>query len=282
MKDFQGKSAFITGGASGIGAGMAHAFADAGIRLVLADFNENKLAETVALFRARGANVSGVTLNVASMDSWKAARDATLESHGAIDILCNNAGVAPAKRRLEDISEEDWHWIFSVNVHGVHNGVRTWLPDMKAAGRPAHIVNTASMLGLFANTRSAEYVATKFAVVGMSETLKMELADTNIGVSVLCPGLVRTSLMSDRAVHQKLSGRESDDEGRGRLLKGFEALDPKTVGDAVLSAIQTASFTSSPSRNMRTPSITDTSGFKANIASSNRPVKTRRHSAATR
>lgn len=243
MDDLAGKVAFITGAAAGIGLGMARAFAPAGIRLVLADINAERLALAVAELRGGGADVLGVDLNVADIASWEAARRKTEDRFGSIDILCNNAGVAPANKKFEDIPDEDWNWIFSINVHGVRNGIKTWLPSMKANGRPGHIVNTSSVLGLFATANAADYVACKFAVIGLSETLRMELADSDIGVSVLCPGFVRTTLAQDRAVHKELTGLKLSGHEAPKTRAGDNIpLDPDRVGRDVLIAIREDRF----------------------------------------
>lgn len=242
MQDLAGKIAFVTGGASGIGLGMVRAFLRAGMKIVIADINKERADRVAAGLARDGADILGLAIDVAKMDSWRAAKEATIEKYGGVDILCNNAGVGAAKERFENIPEDVWQWILGVNVIGVRNGVCAWLRHMKERQSPCHIVNTASVVGLFGNPLSAEYVATKYAVIGMSETLRMELVDFNVGVSVLCPGLVKTQLMQDRALNIRLSGYQPDKEQVPTLLSDQVALDPDKVGEAVLAGILARSF----------------------------------------
>ncbi|WP_157743441.1 SDR family oxidoreductase [Ochrobactrum quorumnocens] len=243
MDDFTDRIAFITGGASGIGLALARAFSSAGANLVLADINGPRLEEVVLKFNRDGTEALGVELNVADIESWKSARAQTEDRFGGIDILCNNAGVAPANLPFEQISDEDWNWIVGVNLNGIRNGIATWLPAMKRAGRPGHIINTASVLGLFATANAADYVACKYAVVGMSEALHMELSDTLIEVSVICPGFVETPLAADREVHKRLSGIVSTlSREPSSRIGDRAALLPDRLGTDVLNALRSRQF----------------------------------------
>lgn len=245
MREIASRVAFISGGASGIGLSIAHALASAGARLVLADIDKSALDAAVAQFSGNAVETMGVLLDVAEPTSWQAAAEATFSRFGDIDILCNNAGVGAARGTLETISDQDWYWIFGINVHGVRNGIRTFLPRMKARGTEAHIVNTASILGLFALPGAADYVATKYAVLGLSEALRMELRDTPIGVSVLCPGLVKTGITVN-AMKRRPSTAGSDHSGTtfetARRAGQPEGIDADAVGNAVLDAIRENRF----------------------------------------
>jgi NAD(P)-dependent dehydrogenase (short-subunit alcohol dehydrogenase family) len=245
MREIAGRVAFISGGASGIGLAIARALASAGARLVLADIDRAALDAAVADFAQKGIETLGVLLDVAEPASWNAAADATTSRSGDVDILCNNAGVGASRGTLETISDQDWNWIFGINVHGVRNGIRTFLPRMKARGTQAHIVNTASILGLFALPGAADYVATKYAVLGLSEALRMELRETPIGVSVLCPGLVKTGITVN-AMRRRPSTAGNDHSATtsdtARRAGQPEGIDADAVGNAVLAAIRQNRF----------------------------------------
>lgn len=243
MEEFANKIAFITGGASGIGVALARAFASAGAKLVLADINASRLHEVVSEYNGDGTEALGVNLDVADIGSWKSARAKTEQRFGGIDILCNNAGVAPANLPLEQVADEDCNWIVGVNLNGVRNGIATWLPSMKLSGRPGHIINTASVLGLFATANAADYVACKYAVVGMSEALHMELSGTPIGVSVICPGFVETPLAADREDHKRLSGIPFKTPRKTSSRIGDRtALPPDHLAQNVLKALRNNQF----------------------------------------
>jgi len=245
MREIAGRVAFISGAASGIGLAIAHALAAAGAKLVLADIDRTALDAAVAELSRGGTETLGVLLDVAEATSWNAAAEATLSRFGDIDILCNNAGVGASRGTLETISDQDWNWIFGINVHGVRNGIRTFLPRMKARGADAHIVNTASIVGLFALPGAADYVATKYAVMGLSEALRMELRDTTIGVSVLCPGFVKTGITVN-AMKRRPSTAAGDHSNTtfdtARRAGQPEGIDAAKVGAAVLDAIRENRF----------------------------------------
>src|SRR5215467_6064971 len=197
MREFVGKAAFVTGGASGIGLALGRALAEAGCKVMLADIEKAALDAAVASLSGSGPEIGGVVCDVADAASVDAAAETTFSAFGKVHILCNNAGVG-ALGGIEHIALDDWRWVLDVNLIGVVNGVRTFLPQMRTNGEGGHIVNTASMAGMV-NSRQAggqgfaPYPATKYAVVGMSEGLAMEVKPLGIGVSILCPGVVRTN-----------------------------------------------------------------------------------------
>src|SRR5918995_3148850 len=236
MEVREGSVALVTGGASGIGLEIARSLAQAGASVALCDINLTALKAASEKLSEEGMKVVGVELNVSDEDNWQRAAAAVERSLGPISILCNNAGVGPGKAEVDVLAFNDWRWTMGVNLDGVFLGTRTIVPRIVAAGQEGHIVNTASILGLFPKPHHAAYVASKFAVVGLSEVMRMELAPKAIGVSVLCPGLVRTGLRSNS---QKL--RPSGD---GSLLAEARptGLQPEIIGPMVVDAIRANRF----------------------------------------
>ena len=226
----QGKTAFITGGGGGIGGGMAQAFAEHGMKLVLADVDRD-LAEAQAA--ALGADAMAVELDVTSLESWARARKAAAGRFGEIDILCNNAGVSTPRLPLHEMPPELFARVMAVNVSGVYNGVATFAAAM-CARHSGHIVNTSSINGLIAHGTLAAYSASKFAVAGLSEALRDELAPFNVGVSTLFPGLTRS-----RMSLSPQSGANASQIPREVLEANM--MDPLWVGRAVAAAIETNS-----------------------------------------
>ena len=194
MQDLAGKTAFITGGASGIGFALGRAFVDAGMRVMLADIEKDALAIAIENLHKFGADVRGVACDVADSHSVERAAKAAHEAFGNVHVVCNNAGVG-GLGGIDNISLENWRWVLDVNLMGVLHGIRTFLPHIRAHGEGGHIVNTASMAGIVSAPWLAPYGASKFAVVAMSEGLAMQLKPLGIGVTVLCPGFVRTRIM---------------------------------------------------------------------------------------
>ena len=250
MQDVEGKVAFITGGASGIGLGMAEAFTKAGMKCVIADLREDHLADAKTHFDAtdRRNDVHFLRLDVTDREAYPRAADEAERVFGKIHVLCNNAGIGIASE-LSKASYNDWDWGISVNLTGVFNGIHTILPRIRAHGEGGHIVNTSSMSGIVQYSRANIYVTTKFAVVGLSEGLAFELRDENIGVSAFCPGGVRTNIREyEKARPAKFANAEPatpagpppgfkmTDEIRAK----FAALsaDPGDVGNIVLKGIR--------------------------------------------
>lgn len=193
MQDLAGKTAFVTGRASGIGLALGQAFAEAGMNVMLADIEQGALTTAVERLCNFGLNVRGVLCDVTDSVSMEQAADKTCEAFEKVHILCNNAGVAGGSG-IDDISLDTWRWVIDVNVMGVVYGVRSFLPRIRAHGEGGHIVNTASMAGLESGLGFSPYATSKFAVVAMSEGLALQLHPLGIGVSVLCPGFVRTQI----------------------------------------------------------------------------------------
>ncbi|MDR5833861.1 SDR family oxidoreductase [Caballeronia sp. LZ034LL] len=196
MDSFAGKVAVITGAGSGFGRAFARQGAALGMKLVLADLDTAGLALTVDAIRAQGGEALGVTADVSDPLQVDALAQAALDAFGGVHLLFNNAGVGAGGFVWEN-SANDWQWVFGVNVMGVANGLRAFVPIMLRQNEPAHIVNTASVAGLLAAPAMGVYNASKHAVVALTETLQHDLrlagADL-IGVSLLCPAFVPTGI----------------------------------------------------------------------------------------
>jgi NAD(P)-dependent dehydrogenase (short-subunit alcohol dehydrogenase family) len=195
MQDLAGKVAFITGGASGIGLGMANAFVDAGMKVVISDFRMDHLDESAEYFRQKGQekNIYQLKLDVTDREGFAVAAEETERVFGKVHILCNNAGVGvlgPVK--LAKFG--DWDWVLSVMIGGVVNGIQVFLPRILRHGDGGHIVTTSSMGGVLPLAESPIYSTAKAAVIGMCEAMRGELAEDNIGVSAFCPGPVATNI----------------------------------------------------------------------------------------
>ena len=239
MEDLTGRTVLITGGAQGIGLGMARAFIRAGAQVALADLDERRLnlAEREWVDGgADGADVAAYRLDVRDRTAFARVADAVEERFGPIDILCNNAGVGTVTP-VRDLRYEQWDLVLGVNLGGVVNGVQTVLPRLLARGAGGHIVNTASGAGLSATAGQLTYVASKFGVVGLSESLRQqpELVAAGIGTTVVCPGLVRTDVIRNSATagERSTAGVEA-----GHALLQRYGLDPDTVGEQVLAAVR--------------------------------------------
>lgn len=193
MTEIAGKVAFITGGANGLGLSIARAFIARGAKVMLADRDSEGLAKAEAELTGSGAEVGSVICDVTDIEALKAAANATVERFGKVHIVVNNAGVAVGGKPGA-IPLEDWRWIVDINLLGVAYGVEIFAPLIASHGEGGHIVNTASMAGHVAMPGMGPYHATKYAVVGYSEALKLELGPQGIGVSVLCPGWVKTNI----------------------------------------------------------------------------------------
>lgn len=250
MKELTDRVAVVTGGASGIGLGMACAFAAEGMKLVLADVEAEALEQAAEHLAGDGADVIGVPCDVSKVESIEALRDRTLSQFGAVHVLCNNAGVGGSGAdALWEAPLDEWSWVMGVNLMGVVYGVRSFVPAMIEQGEPGHVVNTASMAGL---THGAGiYGVTKHAVVALSEALFGQLQGQGlpIGVSVLCPGWVRTRIMeSERnrpeAPRPAPSERATQFEMIRKMMEGFVqgGLDPLNVGRLVVESIRERRF----------------------------------------
>ena len=236
MESLSGKVAVVTGGASGIGRALCLAFAREGARVVVADLDEPGMADTVADVAKAGSSAIAVKTDVSRLAEVRALADRAFGELGAVHVLCNNAGVS-LWGGLESATHRDWEWVIGVNLWGVIHGIEAFVPRMIAQKAPGHIVNTASMAGLIASQGLGVYNTTKYAVVGLSETLQKDLRGYGIGVSVLCPMGVKTAIRQS-ARNRPASLREAgtrDSGGEVELIGRY--LEPGHVADRVLRAI---------------------------------------------
>jgi NAD(P)-dependent dehydrogenase (short-subunit alcohol dehydrogenase family) len=249
MKDLRGKVAFITGGGSGIGLGMAKAFISAGMKVVIADIREDHLDKARNELRERDQPIHSIHVDVSDRNAMEQAADETFRIFSKVHILCNNAGVN-ILRPIDEASYEDWDWIISVNLGGVINGLHSFIPLIKAHGEGGHIVNTSSIAGIVAGPGTGVYSATKFAIRGLSESLRYDLAPHKIGVSVLCPGTVATNLHESEKIRPTKfiglvdSAIRNRKDASGSLLARVlpSGMDPMEVGKKVLQGIYRNAF----------------------------------------
>ena len=245
MRELAGKTAFVTGGASGIGFALGRAFAEAGMKVDARRYRDGSLGRGRRSLRGFGPEVRGVACDVADPGSVERAAKASYEAFGNVHVVCNNAGVGGGSG-IDDISLDNWRWVLDVNLMGVLHGIRTFLPHIRAHGEGGHIVNTASMAGMNSGLGFSPYSASKFAVVNMSEGLAMQLAPLGIGVTVLCPGFVRTRIWeSGRNRPERYGPAQTPDPASpagalaARLAElGQSGLDPSDVAAQVLAAIR--------------------------------------------
>jgi NAD(P)-dependent dehydrogenase (short-subunit alcohol dehydrogenase family) len=246
MIELAGKTAFVTGGASGIGLALAEALAHAGMNVMLADIERDALTAAVESLSALGLkNISSVVCDVADLSSMKQAAGTTYKTFGNVHVVCNNAGVT-ARGGIADISVETWRWVLDVNLMGVVHGISTFLPRIRAHGEGGHIVNTASMGGLNSGLGFHPYSASKFAVVNMSEGLAMQLKPFDIGVTVVCPGFVKTHIWdASRNRQQRYGGTPVMSPGSPAAdLAAFlfdlnaTGIDPRDVARQTVAAIR--------------------------------------------
>ena len=245
MKDIKGKTADVSGAASGIGLGITTALVKAGVNVAMIDIRKDALEEARARLHNLGGQTEAFVSDVSDAQVLKETADEIEKRFGPLHILCNNAGIAMLGTPLDEITQADWNWVIDVNIKGAINGVSTFVPRMKAHGQGGHIVNTASIAGLQVNPnfRTGAYSLTKYAVVALSEGLEQELAGHNIGVSVLCPAAVDTGIhLSARSRPERLGGafERKADHFMGDLIK--DGLKPEQVGARVVKAIQENEF----------------------------------------
>jgi NAD(P)-dependent dehydrogenase (short-subunit alcohol dehydrogenase family) len=196
MKDVDGKVAFITGGDSGVGLGIARAFADAGMKVVITYRTKSHLDEAMKYLESAGDRVHAIGVDVTDRPGMEKAAAETVQVFGKVHVLVNNAGVAvPGEAPLSRATYDDWDWLMNVNLNGAFNGLHTFLPRIQAHGEGGQIIATSSMRGLFAVGDAGCYCTSKFALVGMMEALRAEFAHTNIGTSVFLPGLVTSNVL---------------------------------------------------------------------------------------
>jgi NAD(P)-dependent dehydrogenase (short-subunit alcohol dehydrogenase family) len=245
VREFAGRVAVVTGGASGIGLALARRFAHEGMKVVLGDVEAPALDDALTLLKSDGADVHGVVTDVSDPTQMQALADAALERFGAVHVVCNNAGVGAGGLSWET-PLSTWEWVLGVNLWGVIHGIRTFVPILLQQ-EEGHVVNTASLAGLVAGPFMGPYNASKHAVVAISETLHHELAmaGAKVKVSVLCPGWVNTGIADsgrNRPAHLRLDDGPPADGAE--LLRSVlqTGMAPETVAEKVLAAIGDEQF----------------------------------------
>ena len=234
MHDFHGKTALVTGAASGIGRATAIAFAKAGASLVICDVDEPRLRETEAMVRALGRTVFAKRVDVASKDEMRELAEGVHRHHGALDVLVNNAGVGLGGGFL-DTTLEDWSWIVGINLMGVVHGCHYFVPKMVERGRGGHVVNVSSAAGFTASEVLVAYCTTKYAVLGLSEAMRLELKKHHIGVTAICPGIINTPITKNT----RLRGKSAQPGVQERVVAFYQKRNygPEKVAERILDAV---------------------------------------------
>jgi NAD(P)-dependent dehydrogenase (short-subunit alcohol dehydrogenase family) len=241
MKNIEGKVAFITGGANGAGFGMAQVFSRNGMKVVIADIRQDSLDRAMSHFH-NNSNVHPICLDVTDREGFARAADETERVFGRVHVVCNNAGInlfVP----IEECTYNDWDWVMGVNFGGVVNGIQTFVPRIRKHGEGGHIVNTASMAAFLPSAAAGIYTASKYAVRGLSETLRLSLYPYKIGVSVFCPGLINSTIYESEKVRPQ---QFASPKNTARSQEFMEILPeihkagmtPEEVGEKVLAGIR--------------------------------------------
>jgi NADP-dependent 3-hydroxy acid dehydrogenase YdfG len=246
MKILSGKKVFITGAASGIGRATAVAMGKLGCRLFLTDIDAKGLQKTADVISGMGGKVC--LARILDVGDYQAMSDFAKEVHagyGSVDILVNVAGVALFSQ-IEDMQHSDWEKVIKVNLWGVIHGLECFVPEMIRAGHGGHIVSVSSAAGLIGLPWHTVYSGTKHALVGMSESLRYDLRKHNIGVSVVCPGLVKTELMQTAEIHAR-----QEETNKLRAIAPKIAITPEKVADIIINAVRIRKYLVIPSFEIR-------------------------------
>ncbi|HLF78369.1 MAG TPA: SDR family NAD(P)-dependent oxidoreductase, partial [Dehalococcoidia bacterium] len=247
MENLQGKVAVVTGAASGIGFALAERFAREGMKVVLADIEQGALDAAVQTLRRAEHDVIGVMTDVARPEAVDALARQTIEAYGKVNVVCNNAGVISANVPIWEASVKDWQWMLGVNLWGVINGIRSFIPLMLKQDEEGYVINTASQAGLVYG--NSIYGITKHSVVALSETLyaQLQAQNANVGVSVLCPILVDTKIVeAERNRPEELWNADAPEEARGweflaqRLRE--VGISPEEQAEIVLQGLKQEQF----------------------------------------
>lgn len=249
MQEFRGKTAVVTGAASGIGRAVATRLAAEGMNVVLADIEQAALDRTVAALKADGRSVIGVRTDVSKAEAIEHLAAETVKTFGAVHVVHNNAGVVTAGR-ADQLSLADYEWVLGVDLWSVIHGVRTFLPLLEASGE-GHMINTASTAGLQASPNIAPYNIAKFGVVALTETVarELEIRRSPIGISVLCPGAINTQIVYSERNRPEASARQHQDSveaeqfrKRAGGLLANQGMPPENVADMIVNAIRSKQF----------------------------------------
>jgi NAD(P)-dependent dehydrogenase (short-subunit alcohol dehydrogenase family) len=245
--DISGKTAIVTGAASGIGLGIATALAESGANVVMADIQKTAVEQAAHGLSGTNKRVMPVRIDVTQEQSVLGALAEVERNFGKLHIACNNAGVPMHGTQMTDVPQGDWEFVIGVNIWGIIHGIRHFVPAILGHGEEGHIVNTASVAG-FQNRRGTNqgpYSMSKYAALSLSEALEIELEGTNVGVSVLCPGPIATNIARgarNRPDHMGGPQIRANDEATLAERLATTGLDPKKVGERVLDAIRTKTF----------------------------------------
>jgi NAD(P)-dependent dehydrogenase (short-subunit alcohol dehydrogenase family) len=246
MLEFRDKVAVVTGAASGIGRAIAERCAAEGMRVVLADIEEPALLETAKSMADSGARLLPYRLDVSSAGEVESLAATAYREFGAVHLLFNNAGVAPEGMPAWSQTLDTWRWVIDVNLYGVIHGIRSFVPRMLASGEEGHVVNTASVAGLHAGPMISPYYVSKHAVVGLSESLFLELqmAGARVDASVLCPAFVRTKIAESARNRPQTGAAESGSEEFGVMVRGMveQGASPQSIAEQVFDAIRKRQF----------------------------------------
>ena len=241
MKELKGRTAFVTGGASGIGLGMTQCFLREGMNVAVADLSDEHLEQARERLKTHGSQVHFVKLDVADRAQMAMAADQAEAVFGKVHVLCNNAGVS-SPIPMDEASYEDWDWILGVNLQGVINGVVTFLPRLKRHGEGGHIVNTSSIAGLVpAPAWGGIYTTSKFAVHGLSGSLRLSLGKYGIGVTVVCPGATKSDVRRSELLRPE---RFKTQKRAPHAMPSLQeiGIEPEELGERVVRAIRRNEF----------------------------------------
>ena len=241
MQKLEGKTAIVTGAASGIGLGLARTFARQGMAVVLSDIRGDRLESALAEVRGLGARAIAVPSDVSEHAAVQKIADEALKAFGAVHVACNNAGITIHGKSVVDLTPEEWDWIIGVNLYGVIHGIGIFLPLIRAHGGEGHMINTASIAGFQVSgyRKSGGYAATKFAVLALTESLAHDLTDTPVGISVLAPAAVKTRIYTSGENRPARFGGAYEESGNNQFQKELEkGLEPDVVGERVVRAIK--------------------------------------------
>lgn len=241
MQKLEGKTAIVTGAASGIGLGLARTFARHGMAVVLSDIRGDRLEAALAEVRGLGARAIAVPADVSERAAVQKIADEAVKAFGAVHVACNNAGITIHGKSVVDLTPEEWDWITGVNLYGVIHGIGIFLPLIQTHGGEGHMVNTASIAGFQVRgyRKSGAYAATKFAVLALTESLAHDLSDTPVGVSVLAPAAVKTRIYTSGENRPARFGGPYKEPGNNPFQKELEkGLEPDVVGERVVRAIR--------------------------------------------
>ncbi len=240
MQELKGKTAFITGSASGVGFGMAQAYLSEGMNVVIADIRADGLETAKAALRQTSSNVHGIRVDITDRDAMAAAAEEAEQRFGKVHMLCNNAGIN-VFGPIEQANYDDWDWIMDVNLNAVFTGIKCFLPKIQAHGEGGHIVNTASMASFVSGPGAGIYTAAKCAVRGLTECLWYSLRPQGIGVSLVCPGLVNSNINMSEEIRPGTradTGYTPDQEWTERLAVVQKmGMEPAEIGQKILRGV---------------------------------------------